>query len=40
MHRRFVEPQAKVADIVLREKCGATEITRLANEIRRLLAKS
>jgi uridine kinase len=36
MHRRFVEPQAKVADLVLREKCGATEVTRLAHEIRRL----
>ncbi len=39
MHRRFVEPQAKIADLVLREKCGATEVTRLASEIRRLLGK-
>jgi uridine kinase len=40
MHRRFVEPQAKVADLVLRETCGATELTQLADEIRRLLDKS
>lgn len=40
MHRRFVEPQAKSADLVLREQCGAAEVTRLANEIKRLLRKT
>ena len=39
MHRRFVEPQVKIADLVLRENCGATEVARLASEIRRLLGK-
>jgi len=39
MHRRFVESQAKVADLVLRKACGAVEVTRLAREIRRLLDK-
>ena len=39
MHRRFVEPQAKIADLVLREDYGATEVTRLAREIKRLLGE-
>jgi hypothetical protein len=40
MHRRFVEPQAKIADFVLKKNCGAAEVTRLAGEIRRLLSKT
>lgn len=39
MHRRFVEPQAKLADLILRTHCGAAEVTQLAAEIRRLLRK-
>jgi hypothetical protein len=39
MHRRFVEPQANLADRVLRTHCDTADVTRLAGEIRRLLGK-
>jgi uridine kinase len=40
MHRRFVEPQEKIADLVLRENCGPPEVTRLAGEIKRLRSET